>query len=55
MKYLDKMIDWILNNAHCIHTGYVGENIEAVYKMNDGTKYRIMLNSDYEITSVNVA
>lgn len=55
MKYLDKMIDWILNNAHCIHTGRVGDEIETIYRMKDGTEYRIMLNSDYEIASVNLA
>ena len=53
--FLDKMVDWILANSHCIRTGYVGDEIETVYRMKDGTKYRIMLNNDYEIVSVNVA
>ena len=53
--YLDKMVDWILANSHCIRTGYADDGIEAVYRMNDGTEYRIMLDYDYNITSVNVA
>ena len=53
--YLDKMVDWILANAHCISTGYAEDGIEAIYRMKDGTKYRIMLDSDYELVSVNVA
>ena len=54
-SYLNKMVDWILDNSHCIRTGYVGNEIEAVYRMKDGTEYVIMLNNDYEIVSVNVA
>ena len=54
-SYLDKMVDWILANARCIRTGYVGEQIEAVYRMKDGTEYRIVLTSDYELASVKVA
>lgn len=54
-SYLDRLVDWILANAHCIYTGYVGDEIEAVYRMKDGTEYRIMLDSDYNLASVNVA
>lgn len=54
MKYLDKMVDYILT-GHCIKTGYADDGIEAIYKMADGTKYRILLNADYEVVKVNVA
>jgi len=53
--YLDKMVDWILANAHCIRTAYVGDEIETIYRMKDGTEYRIMLDSEYNLASVNVA
>lgn len=53
--YLDKMVDWILANSHCISTGYVGDEIEAIYRMNDGTKYRIVLDCNYELAKVEVA
>lgn len=55
MKHLDKMIDYILNNAHCIRTGWVGDEIETIYRMKDGTEYRIMLDYDYNIARVEVA
>lgn len=55
MKYIDKLIDWILTNAHCIKTGYVGDEIETIYRMKDGAEYRIMLDYDYNVTRVEVA
>ena len=50
--YLDKMVDWILTNAHCTHTGYADDGIEAIYRMKDGTEYRILLDMDYEVAKV---
>ena len=55
MKHIDKLINWILENAHCIHTGVTEDGIETIYRMNDGTEYRIMLDNDYNVASVNVA
>ena len=50
--FLDKMVDWILSNAHCIRTGYTTDGIEAIYRMKDGTEYRISLDYEYELTGV---
>ena len=55
MKYLDRMIDYITSNGHCVRTAEAEDGIEAIYKMADGTKYRILLNADYEVVKVNVA